>query len=261
MSDPIAVSILAKLTSWFPFDGNLFDAHGGNDLNIGTSVSGYSAGKVGSMLDENSRAATQLLTPIPISVSSARLTIGGWLYYNGSIPSRADFGFSAHFDQHNEVFTLESTLQTIKVTGFRTNTDGDAWKVGGLGGTPLSYPVRFAVDDSIGQTATSDQIITVIDAANPLQEGWYFVVATWDEGDVAIYVDTVLTESAWPPASIAWSEIDYFQVGNQYLGANSVAGLDEIFFCDGACLTQDEIDWLYNVGSGRSYAAVVAAAA
>ena len=40
-------TILANLTSWWEFDGDMTDAHGPNDIGANLTVAGYEAGKTG----------------------------------------------------------------------------------------------------------------------------------------------------------------------------------------------------------------------
>lgn len=259
MSDPIAVSILAKLTSWYPLDSDLNDAHGTNHLATGVTNAGFEIGKLGNMLSPASKAGCTLAAAIPITNTTGALTIGGWMHYTGSVPAHADFGLSRDFAATNEVFSMDS--ETGAIGAFGWNSGGaTTYSVWSATGTGLAYPVTVRVLDSDGQHATSDQTISIYDPATPLATGWYFAVSTWDNGNMVAYVDGKQTATAAPPATINAASITRFQIGNQFNGNLSVAGLDSIFYCGNAAMTQDEVTWLYNGGSGRSYAAIVAAA-
>lgn len=259
MSDPIATSILSKLTSWYPLDADLNDAHGSNHLATGVTNAGFSAGKLGNKLDAGSKAGVTIASPIAVTPTSGSFTVGGWLYYQGSVPLHADFGLSRDYGAVNEVFTVYSVTGAISAFGWLSGGDS-AYSVGGLSPTGLSYPITVQAQDSIGQTATSDQIITIVDPATPLATGWYFAVMTWENGNRVAYVDSKVTDTQPPPASLNATSITRFQIGNQYNDHLSVAGLDSIFFCDGDALTHAEVTWLYNLGAGRSYADIQAAA-
>lgn len=95
-----------------------------------------------------------------------------------------------------------------------------------------------------------------------MQPGRYFVVATWDLGNRTLYVDSVAVDTAPPPSAV--KEATLGQIGIGRTGGSAALSLtaqDECFVCMDGVLTGDEVSWLYNSGSGRSYAEVVAAAA
>jgi hypothetical protein len=262
VSDPIAVSILAKLTSWYSFDGNANDAHGSNPIDEVTSLS-YEAGLKGQRLAAGCYGNATLASPIAISATSGHMTIGGWFYYNGTTPSAniPAFGLAWGPVSGNEAFKII------------VNSDGyfyaGIWGASGQGYNirdPLTgaknYPITVQVQDSLAQTATSDQLIRITNGG-PMQAGWYFVVATWDEGNRVLYMDGVAVATEPPPA-LGWtrSSITWAGVGRSYGGNTpTTVACDECFFCDSAVLTAAEVAWLFNRGAGRSYADVVAAAA
>jgi len=261
MSDPIAVSILAKLTTWYPFDGDLTDAHGANDL-TGAVVAGYAAGKVDDYLLAGSRAMVELATAIAVTPTTASLTVGGWFNYTAAVPLVAPFGFT--FDPvmggGNEMYYIYSQLSDGGFGAFGWLSGGsDIYGVADPSPRAQAYPITVRVTDSDAQTASSNQIIHIADSGG-ITPGWYFVVATWDEGDMTLYVDSTVRDTAAPPASLNGSSVTHVQIANDFGATVSDAGLDECFFCDGAAMTQEEVTWLYNFGAGRSYADVVTAA-
>jgi hypothetical protein len=262
MSDPIAVSILAKLTSWYPFDGDLTDAHGANDL-TGAVVAGYAAGKVGDYLLAGSRALDVLASPIAITATTGNLTVGGWFKYTSAVPLVAPFGLT--FDPgvvggSNEMFYIYSQLSDGGFGAFGwLSGGGDIYGVADDDPRAQSYPITVRVTDSDAQTASSNQIIHIANSGG-LTPGWYFVVATWNAGNMTLYVDSTARDTSTPPASVNGSSVTHIQVANAHGATVSDAGLDECFFCDGAAMTQQEVTWLYNFGAGRSYADVVTAA-
>lgn len=261
MSDANAVAVLASLVSWYPLTSDLTDAHGSNDLVTGASASYEAGGKVGgNRLAAGAIGACTLASPIPITSTSAKLWVGGWIYYTGSTPANAEFGLSLDYNLHNEQLTIQSASGFMEVFG---------WEAGGatfynavdpnVAGLAYNFTVR--VEDSLAQVATSPQQIIIRDAGDPLAEGWYFVVGQWNEGICTLYVNGNLVDTGTAAASVRGSPISHFQIGNQFNGAVSQGALSQIFFGSGAVLTQAQIDYLYNSGAGKSYANVTSDAA
>lgn len=262
MSDPLAVSILSKLTSWYSYENDLTDAHGANDLVTEPFPAGYESGPLGQRLQALSRAACPL--SVGITNTTGNLTIGGWLTYTAPTPNRGEFGFTSNDIDKNEIFFLQFANDSIQVYGFHFNpsTPSDGWGVTDPRIIALSYPFTVRVEDSGGRVATSNQLIRVEGEDGLLPPGSYFVVATWINGIARLYVDGQLAATAVSaPASIRRNTISFFDVGNHAVDQTCVAAQDETFFCTGAALTAQEIEWLYNMGEGRTYSDVVAAAA
>jgi hypothetical protein len=249
----IGTDILAKLTSWYPCDGNLQDAHGLNDIDVAVTAAGYSTGKVGQCLDKLSDGYTTLHTAITVDTDTA-MTIGGWFYFDGTFTEASIFsvGYTNAGDVHNEALNLV------------TLPDG-TWAIGSWATTATSYvaidpnPAGLKYDfvvrceDSLAQEATSAQSITIRSVSgNP--PGWYFAVGTWEGVYLKLYVNGEFVVQTTPPRPANRAQqITLLQIGNQYAGALTPCACDELFFCDDDALTADEIAWLYNSGAGRAY--------
>lgn len=261
MSDRTAASILSKLTSWYPFDGDATDAHGPNDLTLAVSP-GYETAKVGQGLKKGARAKVALASPIDFGPTTGQISVGGWLHYSSAVPSVAPFGLTGDPNSsHNEAYYLFSNSTDGAFGAFGWKGDGTSFNVIDPSGRALSYPVAVKVRDASGKEAVSAQTIRVGDASSQTLPGFYFVVATWNAGHMSLYVDGVLVATANPPASTQLSSITHIQVANALNATVSDAGLDECFICSEAVLTADEVSWLYNAGAGRSYTDLTMAAA
>ncbi len=93
MSDPIAVSILSKLTSYYDFEGSLADSHGANPL-VGTA-SGYVSGLVGQGLKKGSLARATF-SGAPISGSAGQFSVGFWGRYEATTNQPYMFGLTTN---------------------------------------------------------------------------------------------------------------------------------------------------------------------
>lgn len=260
MSDPIAVSILSKLTSWYTFDTTLADAHGSNDMVAGI-VSGYSAGLKAQQINAGSRVSHTFSVPPAFSTNGGYFTIGGWFNYTAGAIAIPEFGlFYPDMTAGAEAFAIVCSPGT---GGFYAITWEDAGVTNSVVADPLvgavNYPVRVSVEDSIGKTATSDQVIRIVSGSGVMEPGRYFVVATWAAGNRILYVDSINVDTNTPPANVKQATLGSIRVGRS--NASCVTDQDECFFSLTSAFTQDEVTWLFNSGNGRSYAEVVAAAA
>lgn len=260
MSDPIATAILAKLTGWYPFDGNLNDAHGSNSLTESASAT-YEAGQHGQRVAAGSYAVHTLATPVPITPTSGQFTIGGWFdYVVQSGDTQPAFGFDFGPFPGTEAFKILIDNGAGIILG--------GWGTGGLGynvvdPAPAStyHPVTVQVSDSAAQSASSDQTIRIV-RSGAFAEGTYFVTGTWDAGVRTLYINGMAVASEPAPPSVNKTTMPWITLGRVYsatIGTN--VGCDECFFCTGAAMTPQEIAWIYNGGAGRSYGDLVAAAA
>jgi hypothetical protein len=260
MSDPIAVSILAKLTSWYTFDNTGDDAHGAFDLTMTAAT--YSPGLQAQQVNKNSRGGHTYASPPAFGTTTGLFTIGGWFNYTTSAANRAEFGFF----YPSMVSGAEAFVIVVHPAGyFYVETWEDAGVTDSDVRDPLigaiNYPVTFQVEDSTAQTATSEQIVRIVSGV-AMQPGRYFVVATWDAGNRALYMDSLLVDTNTPPAAVKQSTIGKVALGRDLGSAPAcMTDVDEAFVCLNAVMTQEEITWIYNGGAGRSYADVVAAAA
>lgn len=87
---------------------------------------------------------------------------------------------------------------------------------------------------------------------------WYHIVATFDSsGDGQIFVDAGTPATGNRATGTGGGGADVIFGNNS--GVNTFNGqIDEACFFDDI-LTADEVDWLYNAGSGRSYSELVGA--
>lgn len=256
MTDARAVSILNKVSHWWSFDGNLNDQKGTCNLTIGTVVAGYGAGKKGQMLLKNSRAAGTLPEPFQLTTNNA-LTIGGWVYYDGTDDARNLFGLTFNFGASNSAFGAGvNAAGAIRANGF---IDGSTlYGAEAPGFTVKAYPVNVRVTDSKGSSVASPQ--TILIGGGPATPGFYFVTARFNGTIIEIYLNGVFVAASTPPMPTPTAvTVKNFQVGQQFGSVNTNCGLDEVFFCR-SLLTPSEIDYLYNAGVGRSYAELQALA-
>lgn len=260
MSDPIAVAILAKLTSFYEFNGDLTDAHGSNDIDSGLSIAGYETGLSGQRLMAGSRGYATLADPVTLGPSSA-FTLGGTFTYGGVDSSTSLLSIGDNFLGQNEVISIEadvsaSTFANISWAGSPTIYFIESGPVGS------QYPVTISVQDSAGLVATSDQIIEIVGDAGLETGVTYDIYATWDGDLLMIYVNGVLRGTSTPPRpALTKTQALYLQVGNQYSSSNTALAAEGVLFCDAAALSASEVAWLWNGGARRTYAQIVAAAA
>lgn len=260
MTDPIAVSILAKLTSWYDFNGDFTDAHGPNNLTAAVNP-GFETGIVGQALKKGARAAATLGAPVNITPTSGRLTIGGWLKFSAAVPNVASFGLTfTPSSPANEVFYLfnQTPDGNFGAFGF-PDTGPGTYNVVDPSRPSFAYPITVRVTDTEGSHLESDQVIR-IQTESGLVPGFYFVTATYNNGLMSLYVNGEARASASPPSSVH-PQVKAIQIANQYGSTVSDAGLDACFFCTNAVLTLEEHQWLYNAGAGRTHADIVALAA
>lgn len=261
MSDPIAVSILAKLTGWYPFDGNLNDAHGSNSITESTHAT-YTTGLKGQQVASGSYGVHTLAPAIPITPTTGALTMGGWFdYTGGGVDGTVAFGFDYGPHAGAEAFKITVNPVSGYLYLFTQGAGGMNYSVTDPMSGAISYPVTVRVEDSIGQHATSDQRIR-ISHGGTLVPGRYFVVGTWLNGVRTLYIDGHPVRTVGAPASLNRSSIEWITLGRVYSStAGTNVGCDECFFSRDAAMTAAEVAWLYNGGAGRSHADVVAAAA
>lgn len=260
MTDPVAASIYAKLTGYYPFAGTLADVHGDNTMTEEVSAT-YETGPHGQRVATGSHAVHTLGTAVPVTPTTGRFTIGGWFDYV-VVPgaTKPAFGFDFGAFAGTEAFKILIDPADGIILG--------TWGTGGVGynvvdPSPAStyHPITARITDSIGQHATNDQVIR-IKRPGDFAEGYYFIVGTWDEGDRTLYVNAVSVKTEPPPGSVNQPTMPWITLGRVYntLEGTNV-GCDNCFFCVDGVLTQDEVSWLYNGGAGRTYAELQAAAA
>lgn len=254
MSNPNATAILAGLTSWWAFDGDVTDAHGTNDLTVDTSA-GFEAGLKGTQWKLGSRGKVDLASTIAFSETTGRFTIGGWVTFAGGGTDFYVGGLTTSDGTTNEVlYFLVNPSGVISVVGWE-DAGSNQYSAIDSGVRRTAYPITVRVEDSGVDSATSDQVIFITEAGNN-PPGRYFLVATYDQGAVTLYIDTaaVATDTA---ADTLHNSITRFQIGADGYGVSSCA-VDEWFLLSNTVLTPANITYLYNAGQGKSYAELVA---
>lgn len=255
------MTILAKLASWWQFDGDLTDSHGTNDFVTGVVEAGYSAGKTGQKLDIASRARVTLANPVAIGIGSGRFAYGGWINFDAGVSNGYVGGlcFDAATNTPEAFYCGVTLAGQMQVAGW-DDAGGLAQNIVSDDGVrKTAYPVTFRIQDSRGQTASSSQVIRISEGGtNPA--GTYFFVAVWDQGQMKIYMDSVLVGTATATGAVKAATIPLFQLGmHASIGdVLSAAGFEDWFLMDASVPTQAEIDWLYNGGLGREYADLLA---
>lgn len=248
--------IYAGLTSFWPFDGDMLDAHGTNDIAANLTVSGYEAGKTGQQLSKDSRGSVALASSIAITTSAGKISMGAWLSYDGVATGPYIGGLARHLAATTqEVLTLLNATGKFMVFGWK-DAGFTTYEIIQPTVRTTPYPITVRVTDSVGSTASSNQIIRITETGTS-PAGTYFVVVTYDDGVLKLYVDALLVGTLTVTA-IYTSPIAYFQVGSVGYGL-SACGWEDAMLASAMVWSQTHIDWLYNLGAGRTYADLVAA--
>lgn len=260
MSDPIAVSILAKLTSYWSCNGDLADAHGSNDIGSGLNGVSYEAGQSGQRLVTGARGYCTLASPIAIDGSTA-LTIGGRFTFGGDGSLSGCIALSDDFNTTNEAMAINvsASESTWSASSWADESNNYFAK---SAAADAQYPITVRVTDTFADTLSSAQVIS-ISTPEGITEGLsYDVYGVWEGEYLKIYINGALAATSTPPRPTPTkTQALYFQIGNQFGPAGNPCASEELILCDGAALTAAEVEWLYNSGAGRTYAGIVAAAA
>lgn len=261
MSNATAVSILAKLSGWYPFDGDLTDVHGSNTLSESVSAAGYNAGIKGQQVQSGSYAVHTLASPVAITPTTGSLTIGGWFNVGAIATTQPLFGFDFGPYTGTEAFKIVADQPSGQMYLHTWMSSVVASSVIDPLVGATSHPLTVRVLDSDGQAATSAQVIRIA-TGGVIAPGRYFVVGTWINGFRTLYIDGRAVQTATAPATLNKSSIQWITLGRVYsTPAGTNADCDECFFSVNAALTADEVAYLYNQGAAMSHADVVAAAA
>lgn len=210
----------SNLRAWYSLDetsGTRADSHTNSyDLTDNNTV-GYSTGVVSNAASLASASSESLSrSGTDLSPGDTSWSICGWLKTTSVSGNQAVLGKDAAPNREYALLLIGSTL-------------------------------RAAFFDASGNFNFVDATVS----ANT----WYFFAAGYDAGTnkgfLAINGAAKSETGTFSPYASATSEAMYlgfwFQAGWRFDGE-----LDEIGFFD-AVLSDDEIDWLYNSGSGRSY--------
>jgi hypothetical protein len=257
MSNPLAVSVLAKFTHYYGLDGNGLDGIG--SANLGTSnFAGYTTGKTGQALASGSRGYSTLTNPITIDVNT-RMTLGGWFYFSGAFNNTSFLSVGYDFAGANEALYLLAANPSGKWSAGSWANSGALYACLDPNAAGQKYDFTVRCLDSLGHAALSPQSITIRAGAGNLP-GWYFVVAEWAAADLlklAVNGDFVVDTIPPRPAPRA-DTIKYFQIGNQFDSSDTPCKVEDVFFCASAVLTTNELDYLWSSGAGKSLAAIQA---
>lgn len=199
------------------------DAHGANDLTDNNTV-GSVSGKVGNAAMCQVANSEWLNITDNASFSVSKVSLSAWVYltslpsYVASIVSK--YG-SAGAREYQIVY--DNTLNRFR---FVVSADGTT-----------TTAATGSVSVSTGQ--------------------WYHIVAWADTGEVGIKVNAG-TAATVPGSGIHNGSGDFAMCRPGSLPSNYFDGyIDEVGLWD-RVLTSEEVDWLYNSGSGRSYSDILA---
>jgi hypothetical protein len=233
--DPIAVSIYGKMTSWWELDeasGTRVDSFGLNNLTLSGAEQGLADGVRGAGDPAaNLNGAMSFYVPDTASVQSP-----------SPAGDRVQFAW---------FYTTSTAYQGIL---FKWNS-----------GTPgvCDRAVDIVSGDLRGFSANGGSyIISTSPAATIPTSTWHFVVHWRDsaDGKERIQVDdgTIYVSAA---ASGANASTEPFAIGSvSTLGSKLQGRMQRVGWAKGAFLDATERTWLYNSGSGRTYAELAAMA-
>jgi hypothetical protein len=228
------MAVIDDLKAYYPLDeasGDAIDAHGANDL-TDTNTVGAATGKVSGARDFEFTNSERFLTADNTDLSLGSDTAFTWA---GWVQNEQDFQSG-----------------TAILGKGATNAAGMAYQLWINGG---SFRFEFTVGNgSSSQTVTNTSVF-------PTPAGTWFFIAAWHDptaDKIYLQIDN------GTPAEAAWSggtqdEANNFELGrdSNVIGSHWDGLLDEWGFWK-RVLTSDERTWLYNSGSGRSYADIVA---
>lgn len=218
----------ADLAHYWSFENNLTDSHGSADgVHSGSSGASYSASGIQGYARANDRANNHKVT-----ITEADVNMGGWSAFSISAWVQSDLASSSTED------IIAWWNYTASERSWVLTDHND------------SYQYFFEMMRSSGST-----VVTY--GTGDAGTGWHHVVVTFDGSNIRMYRDGVLVTG--PSAHTGGIQdqpgVD-ITIGAQEdnsTAANVFSGLiDEVAIFDDV-LTADEIEWLYNTGSGRAY--------
>lgn len=231
-TDPLATSILAKLTCWWELDeasGNRLDSHGTTTLTVDGTVSTATGLRGGSDVAASFAGAGKLQTTssteIQVPPGGGDHCLFGWFY------------------------VASNTGQGL---------------MGKWGGNSSNMEYLARVDSNNVQMLNGGSAYRTAAVAAPAAGNWYFYTGWRDNADGLVRVcynnGTVAAAptSSNPSAGSSWLGLgcSSAQTNQQRMTGR----LQRWGWIKGAYLTSDERNWLYNSGNGRTYAELVAAA-
>ncbi len=261
MSDPIATALLADVSYWWPFDGSADDVHGSENVDLWEAGPTYEAGSAGQRLAAGCAGRAVFASPIVFGPATAQITMAWRIDYSANHASDFIGGLAGNTGSGNLPGSLGAAMIAITNTGagalqafgFAT-ADPTGYSVGFTGNRKTPWPFTVQIQDSMGQLATSDQIIAIDHGASPTAECWLFL--TWDNGLFKMYTDSFLQGQTAVSATYN-TAITQFQVG-EYQAAVSICPMDNVFVMRTHVMTQAEITWF--VQNIRTYDDLVALA-
>jgi hypothetical protein len=233
------MAVIDNLIAYYSLDegsGNAIDAHGSNDLTDTNTVGASATAKQGTSRDFATGAPGD--------------------YFN--LADNADMGLGS-----DDAFTWAGWARNR--TDFQSGTVVfGKWSSGGGNDGAYSLYIKganfrytFAIANGSSVTEVSDTTVFPTPA-----ETWAFIVCWHDPSADKIFIqvnnDATPDEAAWSGGTHS-SETNPFRLGHDSgaYGGSWDGLLDEWGFWK-RVLTSDERTWLYNSGSGRSYANIVA---
>ena len=213
--DPIASSIKAKLVSWWPLDSSMADAHGGNPFVSGATPA-YVAAKKGNG-NNASKRYTSGVAGLP-SFHSSGCTIFFWAYLTeGSTRSIASLGRNMSAGEILVLYCIDGKLSAV----YR-DTNG-------------------AVSSGAGISVSLNT--------------WAFVAISWRPQSATEKVHIWVSgqdQAADKTIGSAFSP-QFVEMGSVYGTSWPLGAVIDEMGMTSQPLTQAELEWLFNSGTGRSY--------
>lgn len=241
-SDPIAVAILAKLSSFWPFDnvttgvvdGTQLDAVGtqhATTVNGGVKPAAIAARTAGRQTPKMSASTHQFAAPSsPYPVGQDWCSFG-WFYFDGD-GAAASALIMSHWNASSSSTTAGFYLQKRIADLFIYN---------------------------VGRS--SGALVKTIPNSSAPNGQWHFFISQRVAGKWQCYMDGVAVGTFDTDISEMNDSVGhprYFGCAGPYFQLDG--RLQDLGWCVGSSLTPDEVDWLYNGGVGRTIEQIRSAA-
>lgn len=218
-------SLLTDLVAWWDYEDET-DSHSTYDwTEVGTPV--YVTGKVGDGVESTAFVhSMKIATPSGLAGSDRDFTIAGWVYPKGTD------GWAMLMINSSNAYAASGESWSI---GFHNTTE--KMRMGMSNGSGYEQ----ALSDTFGELTLNN---------------WYFFVGYHDgaNSELGISINAGAFDTTSLTGTInAGSAMPVTMFKQDNYNQNDLRGIaDSIGFWD-RLLTQDEINWLYNSGSGRAY--------